>query len=129
MLRMEFDETPGGITVRLQGRFVKEFAEHARTLIGNSSEPSRFVVDLSDVTYVDAVGEEVLIWLKEMGIRFSANCPYCLDVCDRLDLPIADQGSRRRRKTEQPRPLRRNEDGVPERPTSSLSTFSFFEPA
>jgi len=89
MLRIEFYETQHRITVRLQGRFVKEFAEHARMLIGKSSEPSQFVVDLSDVTFVDAMGERVLIWLKEMGVGFTADSTYCLDICERLSLPLA----------------------------------------
>jgi len=94
MLRMEFHDTPHGMTVRLQGRFVKEFAEHACMLIGKSTEPSRFVVDLSDVTFVDSVGERVLIWFKEMGVGFTADSAYCLDVCERLSLPLAAMRSR-----------------------------------
>jgi hypothetical protein len=89
MLRIEFYKTPHGITVRLQGRFVKEFAEHACMLIGESSEPSQFIVDLSDMTFVDAVGERVMIRFKELGVAFTADSAYCLDICERLNLPLA----------------------------------------
>src|SRR3974390_1822656 len=97
MLRMYFDETPHGIVVRLEGRFVKDFAQHARMLIGNSKDQSRFVVDLSEVTFVDDVGESVVVWMKEMGVRFEADSAYCLDVCDRLGLPLTGRPSRRQR--------------------------------
>jgi hypothetical protein len=89
MLRIEFYKTPHGITVGLQGRFVKEFAEHACMLIGKSSAPSQFIVDLSDVTFVDAVGERVLTRFKELGVAFTADSAYCLDICERLNLPLA----------------------------------------
>jgi len=126
MLRIEFYETPHGITVRLQGRFVKEFAEHACMLIGKSSEPSQFVVDLSDVTFVDAVGERVLIWFKEMGIGFTADSAYCLDICERLNLPLAATRSQANR-----RATREHAGVPPNQPAASkdlgakISTFSF----
>jgi hypothetical protein len=86
---MEFSETPNGTTIRVQGRIVKDFAERASTLIGNSNDVSSLVVDLSNVTFVDAVGERVLSWLKEFGARFTADSAYCLDICERLNLPLA----------------------------------------
>src|SRR5271165_2570150 len=125
MLRIQFYETAHGITVRLQGRFVKESAEHACMLIGKSSEPSRFVVDLSDVTFVDAVGERVLIWFKEMGVGFTADSAYCLDICERLNLPLAATRSRAYRRAA------REHTGVPSnKPAASedleaIPTFSF----
>src|SRR5208283_3145212 len=127
MLRMSFDETPIAITVRLEGRFVKEFAEHARTLIGESHEPSRFVFDLSEVTFVDAIGEEVLIALKEVGVRFTAESAYCRDICERLDLPMATPRHRGRRaiwKTERSQSHNNNDD-VSMKRHGTLSTFSF----
>src|SRR5271157_3498957 len=88
MLRMEFYEFPDCMKMRMEGRFVRDFAEHARTLIGDSKPPSRLIVDLSEVTFVDAVGEEVLLWFKEIGVTFTADSAYSHDVCDRLQLPI-----------------------------------------
>ena len=88
MLRMEFYELADCMKMRMEGRFVREFAEHARTLIGHSQVPSKLVVDLSEVIFVDAVGEEVLLWFKEIGTTFVAESAYSRDVCDRLQLPI-----------------------------------------
>ena len=91
MLRMEFYEFPDCMKMRMEGRFVRDFAEHARTLIGDSKPPSRLIVDLSEVTFVDAVGEEVLLWFKEIGVTFTADSAYSHDVCDRLQLPIESE--------------------------------------
>src|SRR5271165_4393 len=128
MLRIEFYETPYGITVRLQGRFVKEFAKHACMLIGKSSEPSRLVVDLSDVTFVDAVGERVLIWFKEIGVRFTADSAYCLDVCERLSLPLAAMRSRaNNRVAREHAGVPSNNPPPPRTSEANISTFSFPE--
>jgi len=47
------------------------------------------VVDLSEVTYVDRAGEEVLCWLGQLGAKFTADNAYGLHVCERLHLGIA----------------------------------------
>ncbi len=88
MLRMQFYELPNGTKMQLEGRFVREFAEHARTLIGRSVVPSNLVVDLSEVSFVDAVGEEVLLWVKGIGAKFAAESAYARHVCECLQLPI-----------------------------------------
>jgi len=88
MLRMDFHELPDSFAMRMEGRFVGDFAEHARMLVARSKVPSSFVADLSDVTFDDATGEEVLVWFKEVGVKFVADSAYSADVCDRLQLPI-----------------------------------------
>src|SRR5271165_2656697 len=88
MLRMEFYELPDCMKMRMEGRFVRDFAEHARTLIGDSKLPSKLIGDLSEVNFVDAVGEKVLLWFKEIGLTFIAKSAYSSDVCERLQLPI-----------------------------------------
>lgn len=88
MLRMEFFELPNHLKMRMEGRFVRDYAEHARTLIGHSKVPSNLVVDFSEVSFVDAIGEEVLLWFKEIGTTFIAESAYSRDVCDRLQLPM-----------------------------------------
>ena len=77
----------------MEGQFVLDFAEHARMLIGDSTLPSKVIVDLSEVDYVDAVGEKVLLWFKEIGATFTAESPYSQDVCERLQLPIENEPS------------------------------------
>jgi hypothetical protein len=39
--------------------------------------------------FVDAMGEEVLLWLARIGGEFVAENCYPLHVCERLHLPMA----------------------------------------
>jgi hypothetical protein len=89
MLRVEFQDVGETVTMRLEGRFVGPFAEDTRDLLTRCKVPLRFVVNLSEVTFVDAVGEEMLSWLARIGGRFIADNCYALHVCQRLHLPMA----------------------------------------
>jgi len=90
MLRMEFYRLADCLRLRMEGQFVRDCAEHARMLIGDSVLPPKLIVDLSEVNRVDAVGEEVLLWFKEIGAKFIAESAYSHGVCERLRLP--DEG-------------------------------------
>ena len=46
MLRMEFYELPDCMKMGMEGRFMRDFAEHARTLIGHSKVPSKHLAIL-----------------------------------------------------------------------------------
>jgi hypothetical protein len=46
------------------------------------------LVDLSEVTYVDSVGEQLLIWLCGLRAKFMAETCYARDVCERLHLTL-----------------------------------------
>jgi len=89
MLRVEFQDVGNTVTMRLEGRFVGAFAKDARDLVTRCKIPLRLVVNLSEVTFVDAVGEEVLSWLARIGGEFVAENCYPLHVCERLHLPMA----------------------------------------
>jgi len=73
--------------MRIGGRFVGEFAEEARTLLSLRKTTSELRVDISDVTSVDAAGEEVRKWLRITGVKFIAKRSYSLQICQRLHLP------------------------------------------
>lgn len=89
MLRVEFRDAANTLTIGIEGRLVGTFAEEARTLVARCNVPRALVVDLSDVTYVDSAGEEVLSWLGQLGARFVAESSYAQDVCERLHLALA----------------------------------------
>jgi hypothetical protein len=89
LLRVEFEDVGDTLTMRLQGRFVGPFAKEARDLVTHTKIPPRLVVNLSEVTFVDATGEEMLSWLARIGGRFIADNCYPLHVCQRLHLPMA----------------------------------------
>lgn len=67
MLRVEFNDVGNTVTMRMEGRFVGPFAEDTRDLVTRCKIPLRLVVNLSEVTFVDAIGEEVLSWLARIG--------------------------------------------------------------
>jgi hypothetical protein len=89
MLRVELQEAGNSLTMRVEGRFVGPFAEDTRDLVTRCKIPPRFVVNLSEVTFVDAVGEEMLSWLAQIGGKFVADNCYPLHICERLHLPMA----------------------------------------
>jgi hypothetical protein len=89
MLRVEFEDVGDTLTMRLQGRFVGPFAKDTRDLVMRCKIPLRLVVNLSEVTFVDLMGEEVLLWLARIGGVFVAENCYPLHVCERLHLPMA----------------------------------------
>jgi len=99
MLRVEVRDVSGITWLQAEGRFVGAFAEDTKAMVLRSKVPSHLVVDLSEVTFVDAEGEAVLLWLAGIGAQFVANSSsYSLDVCERLDLPMLNlTGVRARR--------------------------------
>ena len=75
MLRVEFQDVGNKATMRLEGRFVGPFAKDTRDLETRCKIPIRLIANLSEVTFVDAVGEEGLLWLARIGGEFVAeNC-------------------------------------------------------
>ena len=50
------------------------------------------VVDLTEVMYIDGIGEDVLLLFKRLGAQFVAETSYSRDVCERLRLPAGYSG-------------------------------------
>jgi STAS domain len=96
MLRVEMHEVDGTLIMRLYGRLTGEYAEHIRMLWTRCNPVSRLVVDLTEVTFVDSAGEEVLSLFGRLPGEFIAENSYSKDLCERLQLPLA-RGMRRRR--------------------------------
>jgi hypothetical protein len=89
MLRVEMHDAINAFLVKLQGRFTGDDAEHARSLVTRSNTTLRIIVDLTDVIFVDEVGENALQLFSRMGAEFIASNSYALDICERLHLPLA----------------------------------------
>jgi len=89
MLRIEMHNSVNDLIIRLEGRFTGDGADQVRTLVMRRHADLRLVVDLTEVTFIDAVGEEVLAFLKRFGAEFVADTAYTLDFCERLRLPLA----------------------------------------
>ena len=71
-----------------------QFAEEVKQLI--VLHTAEVVVDLSDVTFADAAGEEALRCLRSLGAKFVAEQTYALPLCERLDLPVSSALARKR---------------------------------
>jgi hypothetical protein len=96
MFRITVDKHAAGGTMRIEGRFVAHFAEEAKQAIISRNLPAELVVDLSDVTFADAAGEEALRWLRRLGAKFVAENSYALHLCERLHLPLLVVAARTR---------------------------------
>jgi ABC-type transporter Mla MlaB component len=88
MLRVELHES----VLKLEGRLTAADAEHIRTLMTRCDKLAKIVVDITEVTFVDSVGEAVLSSLGRLGTEFVADTAYSLDVCERLALRVARNG-------------------------------------
>ncbi len=68
----------------MEGNLVGKWAQEAKSLVTNSPVPKGLVVDLTDVSYIDSEGEQVLAWLASVGATFMARTVYAASVCERL---------------------------------------------
>jgi len=94
MLRVEFNQNGNGtLLVRLEGRLVGPYAEDARTTMASYQVPEKMVVDLTEVTFIDSSGEEMLSWLGHMGGEFIAENVYAQAICEHLRLRVAQKGN------------------------------------
>ena len=88
MLRVETQELDGVLICRLEGRFKGEGAEQVRSFITRFNAKLKLLVDLTEVLFIDAVGEETLSFVKKLGAQFIAETSYSRDICERLQLPL-----------------------------------------
>ena len=86
MFRAEILWLANGPTLKMEGRLVGEWAGLAMCLITTDVVPKGLIVDLTDVSYVDSVGERLLSWLGSVGAVFAASNVYEIGVCERLGL-------------------------------------------
>ena len=94
MLRVEICDSAETLILRLVGRFTGDDAEHTRALTARFAARGKLLVDLTEVVFIDATGEEVLSFLGQFGAQFVAPNSYVLDVCERLNLRVASNGSK-----------------------------------
>jgi hypothetical protein len=92
MLRVEICDSAETLILRLVGRFTGDDAEQTRTLAARFAVRGKLLIDLTEVVFIDAAGEEVLSFLGLLGAEFVAPNSYVLDVCERLNLRVAPNG-------------------------------------
>ena len=96
MFRAEIQWLASGPTLKLEGKLVADWAEQARCLATKDVLPKDLIVDLTEVSYVDSVGEQLLKWLASVGAVFIGGSVYAFAVCDRLRLPLSQRITERK---------------------------------
>jgi len=91
MLRVQTQQSNGALICRLEGRLTGQGADEVRTLVTRCDSKQEFLVDLTDVMFIDTIGEEVLLFVKRLGAEFIAETSYSRDICERLQLPLVDK--------------------------------------
>ncbi len=92
MLRVEIRDSADTLVLKLEGRFAGDDAKQTRTLAADVAERGKLLVDLTEVVFVDATGEEALSFFGQFGAQFVAPNSYLLDVCERLNLHVVSNG-------------------------------------
>jgi len=93
MFRAQLYQLASGPTLKMEGSLVGEWAQEAKSLMTNNPVPKGLIVDLTDVSYIDSVGEHVLAWLASVGASFMTKAVYAASICERLQLPLHGQPS------------------------------------
>ena len=88
MLRVEVEDSADTMTLILQGRLVGEEAVSARSLMTRYRAGIRLIVDLSEVTFMDASGEDLLSFFARFGAVFIADTSYSQYICERLRVAV-----------------------------------------
>jgi hypothetical protein len=88
MLHVGTQQLDDALIYRLEGRFTGDGAEQVRLLITRCDSKLELILDLTEVIFVDAVGEDVLLFVKKLGGEFMAETAYSQDICERLQLPL-----------------------------------------
>jgi len=94
MFRVAMHDGARASVMKIEGQLSGEYAEHTRTLLTRCNPATKLVVDLTDVTFVDSVGEDVLSVFGRFGAEFIADNAYSRDVCERLKLPLTRPAAR-----------------------------------
>jgi hypothetical protein len=97
MFRAQIYQLADGPTLKMEGCLVAEWANEAKSLMTSAPVPKGLIVDITDVSYVDSMGEQVLAWLASVGASFTAGGVYAASVCERLRLPFYDKPNRSRK--------------------------------
>ena len=90
MLAAEIRWLASGPTLKMKGTLGRDWAAQAGSLVRKDVIPAGLLVDLTEVSYIDTAGEDLLKWLASMGAEFTADSIYAVHVCERLHLPLLE---------------------------------------
>jgi hypothetical protein len=77
--------------LKMEGRLVGEWAREAQALVARNRDVNGLVVDLTEVCYIDSIGEQFLNCLGSLGAQFVAESTYVMTVLERLHLPLFER--------------------------------------
>lgn len=90
MLRVQIRDASNRFLIKIEGRLSGEYADSIQaTMIAHLNTSLDLVVDMTDVTFVDASGEVALTFFKRLGAVFVAENSYSRYICERLRLPLS----------------------------------------
>jgi hypothetical protein len=90
VFRAEIRHIANGPILKMEGRLVGEWAHEARALVTSDADLKGLVVDLTEVCYIDSIGEQILNWLGSLGAAFVGENTYAMGVLERLHLPLLE---------------------------------------
>jgi ABC-type transporter Mla MlaB component len=90
MFAAEIRWLASGPMLKMKGTLDRDWAAQARSLVTKGVIPAGLIVDLTEVSYIDTAGEDLLKWLASMGAEFAADNIYAVNVCERLHLPLLE---------------------------------------
>ena len=94
MVRAQFHQTNDHLALKLEGRLVSARAVEVKSLVSRHFVPNDLLVDVSEVTYVDPVGERLFLWLRDLQAKFVAETCHARDIRERLQLALQGDADR-----------------------------------
>jgi anti-anti-sigma regulatory factor len=91
MIQAEFTHKNEARTLKLEGRLVGVWAVQVKSLLSRHFVSNGLLVDMSEVTCVDSVGEQLLAWLRNLHAKFVADTWYARNVCEKLQLDLQEK--------------------------------------
>jgi hypothetical protein len=73
MFAAEIRWLASGPMLKMKGTLDRDWAAQARSLVTKGVIPAGLIVDLTEVSYIDTAGEDLLRWSASMGAEFAAD--------------------------------------------------------
>ena len=89
MLRVQVRDASNTFHMSIEGRFSGEYAQYVQSLMAGLEIGLDLVIDITDVTFIDSLGEAALRFFKRLGAVFVAENSYSMHICERLELPLS----------------------------------------
>ena len=90
MLRITCREKGSTVLIKLEGRLVGPWVEELRLkVLQLRPSETALEVDISDLSFADDAGEQLLLWLLRIGSRFRSSGVYGRYLCESLGIQLS----------------------------------------